>query len=134
MTDLEQRCVEAGIKMTEQRRTIVRVLSESQDHPNVETLYNRAKEVDPSISIATVYRTLGLLDEMRLVQRHEFNERSARFEANIADHHHLVDIESGKVVEFQDPQFDELKSQIARQLGYDIVDVNLELYGRKKKS
>ncbi len=134
MTELEQRCLEAGIKMTEQRRTIVRVLSESQDHPNVETLYNRAKEIDPSISIATVYRTLGLLDEMRLVQRHEFNERSSRFEANIADHHHLVDVESGEVVEFQDPQFDELKSQIARQLGYDIVDVNLELYGRKKKS
>lgn len=134
MTDLEQRCIDAGIRMTEQRRTIVRVLGEASDHPNVETLYNRAKRRDPSISIATVYRTLGLLDEMRLVLRHEFNEKSARFEANVADHHHLVDVETGEVVEFRDAEFDRLKQQIADELGFDIVDVNLELYGRKKKS
>ena len=133
MTDLEQRCVEAGLKMTGQRRLILQVLSESQDHPNVETVFERARGIDSSVSIATVYRTLHLLDEMNLVQRHDFNENYSRFEANLDHHHHLIDLESGTVIEFQDEELEELKKRIAARLGYELVDHRLEFYGRKMK-
>lgn len=133
MTNLEQRCVEAGMKMTEQRRIILQVLNASEDHPSVETVYQRAKEIDPAISIATVYRTLHLLDEMNLVQRHDFNESYSRFEVNLEHHHHLIDLETGEVIEFQNDTLEELKLSIARQLGYELVDHRLELYGRRKK-
>lgn len=133
MIDLEQRCVEAGLKMTGQRRIILQVLSESEDHPNVETVFARARDLDASVSIATVYRTLHLLDEMNLVQRHDFNENYSRFEANLDHHHHLIDLETGKVLEFQDEELEELKERIAARLGFELVDHRLELYGRKKK-
>lgn len=133
MIDLEQRCVDAGLKMTGQRRLILQVLSESQDHPNVETVFERARNIDSSVSIATVYRTLHLLDEMNLVQRHDFNENYSRFEANLDHHHHLIDLETGRVIEFQDEELEELKERIAARLGYDLVDHRLELYGRKTK-
>lgn len=133
MTDLEQRCVEAGLKMTGQRRLILQVLSESEDHPNVETVFERARGIDSSVSIATVYRTLHLLDEMNLVQRHDFNENYSRFEANLDHHHHLIDLESGTVIEFQDEELEELKKRIAARLGYELVDHRLEFYGRKMK-
>ncbi|MGK9169436.1 transcriptional repressor [Inquilinus limosus] len=131
---LEERCISAGLKMTDQRRVILQVLTESLDHPSVETVYHRAREIDPSISIATVYRTLHLLDELNLVQRHDFNENYSRFEVNLEHHHHLIDLETGEVIEFKDQELEALKEKIARRLGYELVDHRLELYGRKKKA
>lgn len=133
MSELEQRCVDAGLKMTDQRRVILRVLSKSSDHPSVETVYERAKALDQSISIATVYRTLNLLDELNLVQRHDFNDAFSRFEVNMEHHHHLVDLDTGEVIEFQNDDLEHLKARIAQQLGYDLIDHRLELYGRKHK-
>lgn len=137
-SDLEQRCAQAGLKMTGQRRVILRVLGSSEDHPSVESVYERAKAIDPSISIATVYRTLGLLDEMNLVIRHEFQtqegEVRSRYELNWDHHHHLIDLESGAVIEFQNDDLEKLKHKIALELGYDLVDHRLELYGRKIKA
>ena len=133
MTDLERQCIDAGLKMTEQRRVILHVLTASEDHPTVETVYQRAREIDTSISIATVYRTLHLLDEMNLVQRHDFNENYSRFEVNLEHHHHLIDLETGQVLEFQNEDLEELKIRIAEELDYELVDHRLELYGRKKR-
>ena len=134
MTDLEKRCAEAGLKMTGQRRAILKVLGESSDHPSVEDVHERAKKLDDSISIATVYRTLSLLDELDLVIRHEFQEGYSRYELNWDHHHHLVDLETGKVIEFQNDELERLKVKIAKDLGYDLVDHRLELYGKKSKS
>ncbi|MGB4106842.1 MAG: Fur family transcriptional regulator [Alphaproteobacteria bacterium] len=131
MTELEKACAEKGLKMTGQRRVILRVLGSSEDHPSVETVYERAREIDPSISIATVYRTLSLLDEMNLVIRHEFQEGHSRYELNWDHHHHLIDMETGKVIEFQNDELEKLKKKIARDLGYDLIDHRLELYGKK---
>ena len=131
MNDLEERCSQAGLKMTGQRRAILEVLKTSEDHPSVEDVYDRAKEIDKSISIATVYRTLGLLDELDLVTRHEFQEGYSRYELNWDHHHHLVDLDSGEVIEFQNDELEKLKVKIARDLGYDLVDHRLELYGKK---
>ncbi len=130
---LEQRCIDAGVKMTTPRRIILRVLQRSDDHPSVETVYERAKRIDASVSIATVYRTLHLLDELNLVQRHDFNQNYSRFEVNDEHHHHLVDVESGEVLEFASDELEELKERIADELGFELVDHRLELYGRKKK-
>ena len=132
MTELERQCIDAGIKMTGQRRTILQVLTDATDHPSVEDVYERARGLDSSISIATVYRTLHLLDEMNLVQRHDFNQNFARFEINLEHHHHLIDLETGRVIEFQNDELEELKARIAHQLGYELVDHRLELYGRRK--
>lgn len=134
MTELEQRCVDAGLKMTGPRKTILKVLGEAMDHPSVEAVYERAKAVDSSISIATVYRTLNMLDELDLVTRHEFNESFSRYETNMEHHHHLIDLESGEVIEFQNSELEILKEKIARELGFDLVDHRLELYGRRLKS
>ncbi|MEQ9813944.1 MAG: Fur family transcriptional regulator [Azospirillaceae bacterium] len=134
MTELEERCVSAGMKMTGQRRVILEVLSSSEDHPSVETVYQRARDIDASISIATVYRTLSLLDEMNLVQRHDFNENYSRFEVNLDHHHHLIDLETGEVIEFQDEELEHLKERIARRLGFELVDHRLELYGRRRRN
>ncbi len=131
MTELEKACAEKGLKMTGQRRVILRVLGSSEDHPSVETVYERAREIDPSISIATVYRTLSLLDEMNLVIRHEFQEGHSRYELNWDHHHHLIDMETGHVIEFQNDELEKLKKKIARDLGYDLIDHRLELYGKK---
>jgi len=133
MTDIVQRCVDAGLKMTGQRRVILKVIGQAEDHPSVEDVYERARLLDESISIATVYRTLGLLDELELVIRHEFQEGYARYEVNSDHHHHLVDLETGKVIEFQNEELEKLKEKIARDLGYDLVDHRLELYGKKIK-
>ncbi|MCE7886221.1 MAG: transcriptional repressor [Alphaproteobacteria bacterium PRO2] len=131
MTELEKACAEKGLKMTGQRRVILRVLGSSEDHPSVETVYERARDIDPSISIATVYRTLSLLDEMNLVIRHEFQEGHSRYELNWDHHHHLIDMETGHVIEFQNDELEKLKKKIARDLGYDLIDHRLELYGKK---
>ena len=131
MSDLEEKCAQAGLKMTGQRKLILQVLSKAEDHPSVEDVYDRAKKVDKSISIATVYRTLGLLDELDLVIRHEFQEGYSRYEVNWDHHHHLVDLETGKVIEFQNDELEKLKVKIAKDLGYELVDHRLELYGKK---
>ena len=130
---LEQQCINAGLKMTEQRRVILRVLNGSDDHPSVEIVYQRAKQSDPTISIATVYRTLHLLDEMNLVKRHDFRENYSRFEVNLEHHHHLIDLESGEVIEFQNNELETIKDRIAAELGYELVDHRLELYGVPRK-
>lgn len=131
MNNLEQQCSQAGLKMTGQRRTILKVLDESDDHPSVEDVYERAKVVDSSISMATVYRTLNLLDELNLVVRHEFGENFARYETNTDHHHHLIDVETNEVIEFQDEEIEKMKEEIAKKLGYELVECRLELYGRK---
>ena len=133
MKELQQKCSQAGLKMTGQRKVILKVLEEATDHPSVEDVYERAKELDSSISIATVYRTLSLLDEMDLVIRHEFQEGYSRYEVNWDHHHHLVDLETGKVIEFQNEELEELKEKIAKELGYELFDHRLELYGKKIK-
>lgn len=133
MSDLEQRCTKAGLKMTGQRKAILEVLKTSEDHPSVEDVYDRAKKLDSSISIATVYRTLSLLDELNLVMKHEFQEGYSRYELNWDHHHHLVDLETGEVIEFQNDELERLKVRIAKELGYDLVDHRLELYGKKIK-
>ena len=134
MTELEQRCIEAGLKMTGPRKTILRVLGEAEDHPSVEAVYERARAIDASISIATVYRTLNMLDELDLVTRHEFNESFSRYETNMEHHHHLIDLETGQVIEFQNSDLEALKEKIARDMGFELVDHRLELYGRRIKN
>lgn len=129
--NLEEKCADAGLKMTGQRKTILKVLGDAEDHPSVEDVYDRAKKLDSSISIATVYRTLSLLDELNLVTRHEFQEGYSRYEVNMDHHHHLVDLETGEVIEFQSEELEKLKLKIARDLGYELIDHRLELYGKK---
>lgn len=132
--NLEQKCVEAGLKMTEPRRAILDVLAHASDHPSVEDVYERAKQKDPSISMATVYRTLGLLDELGLVYRHEFTDADfARYEVNEEHHHHLIDLDTGKVIEFQNDEIEKMKQKIAEDLGYELIECRLELYGRQLK-
>lgn len=131
MKGLTQRCADSGLKMTGQRRTILQVLEGADDHPSVESVYARAKVIDASISIATVYRTLSLLDEMELIKKHDFNDSFARYETNIEHHHHLIDLDTGEVIEFQNEEIEALKEKIARELGYELVDHRLDLYGRK---
>ncbi|MHA1601024.1 MAG: Fur family transcriptional regulator [Alphaproteobacteria bacterium] len=131
--DLEQRCVDAGLKMTGQRRIILQVLAMSDDHPSVEMVHQRVRELDASVSVATVYRTLNILGEMNLVRRHDFNENYARFETNLNHHHHAINVGSGEVIEFEDKKWDVLIERIAARLGFELVDHKLELYGRKKK-
>lgn len=134
MVNLIERCVQLGMKMTDQRKVILKVLDEASDHPSVEDLYERATSIDASISMATVYRTLNLLDELDLVVRHEFNENFSRYEVNMEHHHHLIDLETGDVYEFKNDELEELKERIANELGFDLVDHKLELYGRRKKA
>jgi Fur family ferric uptake transcriptional regulator len=130
MDRIEQLCLDKGMRMTEQRRVVARVLSESQDHPDVEELYRRAAAVDPHISIATVYRTVRLLQEAGIVERHDFRDGRSRYEQAGDQHHdHLIDMKSGEVVEFYDEEIERLKAAIAERLGFRLVDHRLELYG-----
>jgi len=126
---VEKLCAQKGLKMTEQRRVIARVLSQSHDHPDVEALYQRATTIDPRISIATVYRTVRLFEEAGILTRHDFGDGRARYEEVQGEHHdHLIDIESGEVIEFQNEQIEKLQELVARELGYRLVDHRLELY------
>lgn len=126
---IEVLCVEKGLKMTEQRRIIARVLSESSDHPDVEQVYRRATAIDPRISIATVYRTVRLFEEANILERHDFRDGRARYEEIPEQHHdHLIDIHSGRVIEFQNEEIERLQRVVAEQLGYRLVDHRLELY------
>jgi Fur family ferric uptake transcriptional regulator len=128
--DLEQLCAEKGLRITDQRRTIAKVLSESTDHPDVELLHERASAIDAKISIATVYRTVRLFEDAGILDRHDFGDGRARYEAAPESHHdHLIDVETGKVVEFVDPELEALQKQISEKLGYRLVDHRMELYG-----
>ncbi len=126
---LEKKCIEKGLKMTEQRRVIAKVLSDSDDHPDVEMLYARASKVDPNISIATVYRTVRLFEEAGIIEKHDFGDGRARYEEAGEEHHdHLIDLRSGKVLEFTNEEIERLQEEIANKLGYKLVDHRLELY------
>lgn len=130
MTPLEKLCLERGVRMTEQRRVIVRVLSAADDHPDVEELYRRAHAMDRHISIATVYRTMRLFEEIGVIERHDFRDGRARYEEVTDQHHdHLIDMKTGKVVEFVDEEIEALQHAIAKKLGYKLIDHRLELYG-----
>lgn len=128
--DIEALCADRGLRITEQRRVIARVLSESDDHPDVEMLHERATAMDPGISIATVYRTVRLFEEAGILDRHDFGDGRARYEAAPEAHHdHMIDVETGRVLEFVDPELEALQRQIAEKLGFRLVDHRMELYG-----
>ncbi len=136
---IEQLCEKIGLKMTAQRRVVAQVLSEASDHPDVEELHRRAVRLDSRISLATVYRTVRLFEEANILERHEFRDGRSRYEEATDDHHdHLIDLENGKVIEFQNEEIEKLQRDVARKLGYELVDHRLELYavplGRKRKS
>ncbi len=139
LNTIEARCVEKGMRMTEQRRTIARVLNESDDHPDVEELYRRCADLDSHISISTVYRTVKLFEDAGIIERHDFREGRARFEqATDAHHDHLINLRTGEVIEFQSEEIERLQAEVARRLGYRLVDHRLELYavplGEAKKT
>ncbi len=127
---IEQRCIEKGMKMTDQRRVIARVLSEAVDHPDVEEVYRRATAIDPRISIATVYRTVRLFEESDILERHDFGDGRARYEEMPDEHHdHLIDVNSGRVIEFHSNEIEALQREIARRYGFKLIGHRLELYG-----
>ena len=127
---IERLCIDKGIKMTEQRRVIARVLSMAKDHPDVEKVYRRASEMDPKISIATVYRTVRLFEEANIIERHDFGDGRSRYEEATDEHHdHLIDIQSGEVIEFQNQEIEALQEEIAEKHGMKLVGHRLELYG-----
>lgn len=126
---LEARCLDKGMRMTEQRRVIARVLERSADHPDVEELYRRASEIDSGISISTVYRTVKLFEDAGIIERHDFRDGRSRYETVPDEHHdHLIDLRCGKVIEFRSEAIEKLQNEIARELGYKLVDHRLELY------
>ena len=130
MDRLEKLCAEKGLRMTEPRRVIARILSSSDDHPDAEELHRRANSMDSSISLATVYRTVKLFEDAGIIERHDFRDGRARYEEVPDEHHdHLIDIKTGGVVEFHSDEIEELQIEIARKLGYKLVDHRLELYG-----
>lgn len=133
--DVEALVATKGLRITEQRRIIARVLSEADDHPTVEQLHIRVSAIDPGISIATVYRTVRLFEDAGLLDRHEFGDGRSRYETASESHHdHLIDVETGKVIEFVDPEIEQLQRRIAERLGYRLVDHRLELYGVRAKT
>ena len=139
--NIEQKCLDKGVKLTEQRKVIVKVLSESKetygesDHPDVDELYNRVSKVDSKISIATVYRTVKILEEAGILVKHDFKAGKARYEQIRESHHdHLIDVKTGEIIEFVDDEIEKLQKKVADKYGYRLVDHKLELYGIKKKS
>ena len=132
---IEKKCVEKGLRLTEQRRIIAKVLADADDHPDAEELYARASAIDSNISLATVYRTVRLFADSGIIEMHDFRDGRARYEAADSEHHdHLIDVQTGDVIEFVDEEIEELQQRIAEKLGYELVDHRLELYGRKKKT
>tara|TARA_Y100000768_G_scaffold358479_1_gene314327 strand:- start:144 stop:575 length:432 start_codon:yes stop_codon:yes gene_type:complete len=137
---IEQKCLSKGVKLTDQRKVIAKVISESKaeygesDHPDVDELYSRVSKIDPKISIATVYRTVKLFEEAGILTKHDFKGGKARYEAMIESHHdHLIDIKTGEIIEFVDDEIEKLQKKVAEKYGYTLVDHKLELYGVKKK-
>ncbi len=130
---IEQKCIAKGVKLTEQRRIIAKVMSEATDHPDVDELYNRVSKIDTKISIATVYRTVKLFEESGIVAKHDFKGGKARYEELSESHHdHLIDIKTGEIIEFVDDEIEKLQKKVAEKYGYELVDHKLELYGVKK--
>tara|TARA_B100001245_G_C22761693_1_gene368524 strand:+ start:363 stop:776 length:414 start_codon:yes stop_codon:yes gene_type:complete len=130
---IEKKCIRKGVKLTDQRKIIAQIMSESNDHPDVDELYNRASKVDKKISIATVYRTVKLFEEAGILTKHEFKGEKARYEElNEGHHDHLIDIKSGEIIEFVDEEIEKLQKKVAEKHGYTLVDHKLELYGVKK--
>ena len=131
---IEQKCLSKGVKLTDQRKIIAQVMSESSDHPDVDELYNRVSKIDSKISIATVYRTVKLFEESGILEKHDFKGGKARYEPSLDEHHdHLIDINSGEIIEFVDEEIEKLQNEVAKKLGYKLVDHKLELYGSKIK-
>ena len=132
---IEQKCLSKGVKLTDQRKIIAKVMTEANDHPDVDELYNRVSKIDSKISIATVYRTVKLFEESGIVTKHDFKGGKARYEQLMEDHHdHLIDVRSGEIIEFVDHEIEKLQKKVAEKYGYELIDHKLELYGLKKKS
>ena len=132
---IEKKCIDKGVKLTEQRKIIAKIMSDADDHPDVDELYKRVSKIDSKISIATVYRTVKLFEESGILTKHEFKGGKARYEElNESHHDHLIDIKSGEIIEFVDNEIEKLQKKIADKYGYELVDHKLELYGIKKKS
>ncbi len=131
---IEQKCIAKGVKLTDQRKIIAKIMSDSQDHPDVDELYKRASKIDSKISIATVYRTVKLFEEAGIVAKHDFKGGKARYEElNEGHHDHLIDIKTGEIIEFVDEEIEKLQKKVADKYGYKLIDHKLELYGIKKK-
>ena len=134
MNTIEKKCKLKGVRLTDQRRVIAKVMSNSKDHPDVDELHKRVSEIDKKISIATVYRTVKLFEESGIVEKHDFKGGKARYEKSPDEHHdHLIDINSGQIIEFVDEDIEKLQNEVAKKLGYKLVDHKLELYGSKIK-
>ena len=132
---IEQKCIAKGVKLTEQRKIIAKVMSDSNDHPDVDELYTRVSKIDSKISIATVYRTVKLFEESGIVAKHDFKGGKARYEELSESHHdHLIDVKTGEIIEFVDDEIEKLQKKVAEKYGYELVDHKLELYGVKKIS
>ena len=132
---IEQKCIVKGVKLTDQRKIIAKVMSQSEDHPDVDELYKRVSKIDSKISIATVYRTVKLFEESGILTKHEFKGEKARYEELSESHHdHLIDLKTGEIIEFVDEDIEKLQNKVAEKYGYELVDHKLELYGIKKKS
>ena len=132
---IEQKCIAKGVKLTDQRKIIAKVMSNSNDHPDVDKLYKLVSKIDTKISIATVYRTVKLFEEAGIIAKHDFKGGKARYEElNESHHDHLIDIKTGEIIEFVDEEIEKLQKKVAEKYGYDLVDHKLELYGVKKKS
>ena len=132
---IERKCLDKGVKLTDQRKIIAKVMSVSSDHPDVDELYKRVSKIDPRISIATIYRTVKLFEESGILAKHEFKGGKARYEKLDENHHdHLIDIKTGEIIEFVDDEIEKLQKKVAEKYGYELVDHKLELYGVKKKS
>ena len=132
---IEKKCILKGVKITDQRKIIAKVMSDSSDHPDVDELYKRVLKIDSKISIATVYRTVKLFEEVGILAKHDFKGGKARYEELSEGHHdHLIDIKTGEIIEFVDEDIEKLQKKVAEKYGYDLVDHKLELYGVKKKS
>ncbi len=133
MTRIEKLCVDKGLRMTDQRRVIAKVLSDSPDHPDAEELYRRAAAMDPHISIATVYRTVKLFEDAGILERHDFRDGRSRYEEVPENHHdHLIDVQTGSVIEFRNEEIETLQRRVAEELGFELIDHRLELYGVPK--
>ena len=132
--EIENKCIKQGVRLTEQRKLVAKIMSESKDHPDVDELHKRVSKLDSKISIATVYRTVKLFEEAGIVAKHDFKGNKARYEQTTQDHHdHLIDINTGEIIEFVDEEIEKLQKKVAEKYGYNLVDHKLELYGLKKK-
>jgi len=134
MTNIEEKCKKKGVRLTDQRKIIAKVISESSDHPDVDVLHRKVTSIDKKISIATVYRTVKLFEESGILEKHDFRGGKARYEQSLDEHHdHLIDINSGEIIEFVDKEIEKLQIKVAEKVGYKLVDHKLELYGSKIK-